>query len=98
MSVDHEAGFEVGETWVLDLDSGEWSQTPPPWGERRPPGRAVITKVTGTSVTFDAAPALPTAAPPGNRRARRAAKARAPRPASSVGTIEAAEQDRKSVV
>lgn len=39
------AGFEIGETWYLDLDSGEWSQTPPPPDQRRPPGRGVITKI-----------------------------------------------------
>ena len=43
MSDCEEPGFEIGETWYLDLDSGEWSQTPPPPNERRPPGRGVIT-------------------------------------------------------
>lgn len=74
---DYEApGFEIGEIWYLDLDSGEWSQTPPPPNERRPPWRGVITKITKTAVTFDAAPALPTTEAPGSRHARRAAKAR----------------------
>ena len=76
MSDCEEPGFEIGETWYLDLDSGEWSQTPPPPDERRPPGRGVITKITETAVTLDTAPALPTTEAPGNRRARRAAKAR----------------------
>ena len=74
---DYEApGFEIGEIWYLDLDSGEWSQTPPPPDQRRPPGRWVITGITETAVTFDAAPAMPTTVAPGNRRARRVAKAR----------------------
>lgn len=75
-----DSGFEVGETWYLDMITGEWSQTPPTADQGRPPGRGVITKITRTAVTFDAGPTVvPTAEVPGNRRARRAAKARARR-------------------
>lgn len=70
-------GFAVGEPWYLDVATGEWSRTPPPPDRRRPPGLGAITKVNSTTVTLDAGPVVAPSREPGNRRARRAAKARA---------------------
>lgn len=101
MSVEDDSGaggFAAGEPWYLDVATGEWSWTPPPPDRRRPPGRGVITKVNSTTVTLDAGPVVVPSREPGNRRARRAAKARARghrRGAlddrGALGTIEAAE-------
>ena len=60
------AGFAAGEPWYLDVATGEWSGTPPPPDRRRPPGRGVITKVSSTTVTFDAGPVAVPSLEPGN--------------------------------
>lgn len=70
------ASFEVGETWYLDLVTGEWSQEKPQQVTGRQWG--TVAALSETTITFDTSP--PAIANgevvPGNRRARRAAKAR----------------------
>ena len=67
-------GFEVGEAWYL-VD-GEWSRDPPQQVTCRVWGK--VKSLSRTVITFDTGPAITNGeVVPGNRRERRAAKARA---------------------